>query len=48
MSMSGARLGVRSLNAARDALGIDRRHRKKHGALLDARLCARVFKKLAL
>jgi DNA polymerase III epsilon subunit-like protein len=45
--MAGSELGKRSLDDVCDALRIDRSARKKkHGALIDARLCARVFAKL--
>jgi DNA polymerase-3 subunit epsilon len=46
MSMADAVIGTRELNQVCDRLGVDRSGRSKHGALIDARLCARAFAKL--
>jgi DNA polymerase III epsilon subunit-like protein len=47
MRMAQARIGIMALDDVCDKLGIDRRHRTKHGALIDARLCAEAFRKLS-
>jgi DNA polymerase III epsilon subunit-like protein len=46
MKMAGSELGKNSLDEVCDELRIDRSERKKHGARIEARLCARVFARL--
>lgn len=46
LRLSEARLGTSALDDACDRLGIDRRRRTKHRAMLDAELCAEVFVQL--